>query len=506
MEDFILESVFNEARYPEVTFVRPKEFPHIRSAFRAEGKHITISGPSGSGKSTLVNHLLRDFGIDSALMFNGRAYSSFDSCFQILGMELKCEPKFDAVTPLLQKLPFAIVDDFHHLSLTARAEIVSNLKLWHEKGVRFVIVGIASSAPQLLGSDTELGIRNDPFELKTQDEAFVLELIGLGEKALNIRFSDELKHEIVAASNGVPSVVHVICRNACIEAGVEKTVVGDPRVLDFKLRTLKDPVLRIFTGKYFDKVVGLAKGKQQARSVHNTYFDIIEAIGAVDRSEIPTEWLYERIVGGISDPKLRARKATSFYNCLNNLDDVIKEKGLDDILLYSKDGKYISIEDPSFRFYLNLLDMSTVRKRVHVRHCDYSYDVAVSFAGDIRPQVMQFVQECKQRGLDVFYDFDQQAQLWGQDLRKKLSEIYANEALFMVVFLSASYPEKDWPSFELAVGKGAAAKRTSEYLLPIRVDDANVVGLKDTVAHLDIRTMPVDKMADLLAAKIEQAS
>jgi hypothetical protein len=167
--------------------------------------------------------------------------------------------------------------------------------LWHEKQVRFIIIGIASSAAEMVGADAELGIRNDPFELKTQDDRFVLDLIQLGENALNFKFSDDLKSEIVIASNGVPSIVQVICRNACICAGIDRSIQGEPILVDFKLRNLKEPVLRIFNAKYFNKVVGLAKCKQQAKSVHNTYFDIISTIANDTRSEIPVEYLYEKI-------------------------------------------------------------------------------------------------------------------------------------------------------------------------------------------------------------------
>jgi hypothetical protein len=128
---------------------------------------------------------------------------------------------------------------------------------------------------------------------------------------------------------------------------------------------------------------------------------------------------------------------------MNNLEDVIEEKGMDDILLYNKDGKYISIEDPSFRFYLNLLDMDDILRRIKVRNSDYPYDVAISFEGDIRINIIvPFIAELKERGISVFYDFDLQVQLWGQDLRPILADIYANQAIYMLIFLSESYPEK----------------------------------------------------------------
>jgi TIR domain/ATPase family associated with various cellular activities (AAA) len=503
---YTLEEVFNEARYPEVTFVPPREYLQIKSAFRAEGKHITLSGPSGSGKTTLVNHLIQEEKVarTDVLELSGREYNNLESGLLVLAERLSTAPNLEEITALLQLVKFVLIDDFHHLSKGARLEIGQLLKLWHERRVRFIIVGIASSADELFGADTELGIRNDPFELKTQDEQFVRTLVKKGEDALNVDFSDSLENEIIEACNGVPSIAHVICRILCAEASIDRTVQGERKPIHFRLRDQAGSVLRIFKAKYFDKVVGLAKGKQQSRSVHNTYFDIIATIAADSRSEIPVEFLFRKIVGPISDSKQRNRKSTSFYNCLNNLGEVIADKGMGDVLFYRAGAKYISIEDPSLRFYLNLFDIEDVRKRVHIRRHDYTYDVAVSFAGEVRDKVLDVIKEVQKRDLHVFYDFDQQALLWGKDLRKLLASIYSEEAVFMMIFLSKDYPEKDWPTFEMEIGKAASHKRTQDYLLPVVVDDdIAIVGLPSTIGYLDLRKVTPAEVADLLAKKLD---
>lgn len=498
-----LEHVFNEAAFPEVTFVAPKEYAYIKASFKTPGKHITLSGASGTGKTTIARKLLRDLAIPDAdvLWINGRQYADVDSGLLLLAQELGTAPSFNDVTDLLSLVTFVVIDDFHFIKKGARLEIASKLKLWHEKNVRFIIIGIASSAEELYGVDPELGIRNDPYELKTQSEDFCRTLLARGSSALNISFSDSLTSEIVRASNGVPSIVHVIARVCCIDAKIEETK-STTEIIDTTLMKIREAVLRIFHGKYRDKVVGLAKGKQQAKSVHNTYFEIVAFIANSFASEIPVESLYRSIVGSIGDPKERGKKATSFYNCLNNLSDVIEQKGLSDMLFYKKGGSYISIEDPSFRFYLNLLDINDIKSRIQLRSSQYPYDVAVSFAGDVRATVEEFVGALKERGLSVFYDFDQQAQLWGKDLRVKLSEVYANEALYMVIFLSKAYPERDWTDFELSIGKAAAEKRTNEYLLPLRLDDVVVVGIHSTIGYIDLNQAGVERTAEILAEKV----
>ena len=284
-----LEHVFNEAAFPEVTFVEPKEYAYIKASFKTPGKHITLSGASGTGKTTIARKLLRELAIPEAdvLWINGRQYADVDSGLLLLAQELGTAPSFNDVTDLLRLVTFIVIDDFHFIKHGARLEIASKLKLWHEKNVRFIIIGIASSAEELYGVDPELGIRNDPYELKTQSEDFCKTLLARGSSALNIEFSETLTSEIVKASNGVPSIVHVIARVCCIDAKVEATQLTT-KTVDTTLKNISEAVLRIFHGKYRDKVVGLAKGKQQAKSVHNTYFDIVSYIANSAAGFCPT--------------------------------------------------------------------------------------------------------------------------------------------------------------------------------------------------------------------------
>lgn len=497
-----LEAVFNEAAFPEYTYVDPKEYLFIKSALRAKGKHVTISGASGSGKTTVVNKILRDLGIQSTdiLLINGREFKKHANYLDMFGAILGVDPTYDAIAPYLSSQRLVIIDDFHHLSESVKDGLSEDLKLWHEKSVRFVLIGIASSARDLAGNDSELGIRNDVFDLRTQDEKFVRDLMTQGATNLRIRFSERFLSETAVGSKGIPSVVQAICRTACIKHGIEKTQDTEKEI-DESIANIKQEVLRIFEYKYFDKIVALSKGKQQAKSVHNTYFDIVSAIAKDERSDIPVEYLYRTIVAPISDSKKKNQKSTSYYNCLNYLSDVIQDSKLDDVIMYQK-GKSISIEDPTFRFYLNLLNLEDVRRKIHIRNDEYPWDVAVSFAGEDRPTVIEFVRRLEERGIFPFYDFNHQAQLWGVDLQKKLADIYANDALYMVIFISPHYPEKDWTKFEFEIGKSAGQKRPDSYILPIIIEDVSMVGLANTLGKVFLKDHDITYCADLLAAKL----
>ena len=106
-------------------------------------------------------------------------------------------------------------------------------------------------------------------------------------------------------------------------------------------------------------------------------------------------------------------------------------------------------------------------------------------------------------GIRVFYDNDSVAEMWGKDLQPYLAEVYANKATHMVVFLSDDYPRKDWPRFELEIGREAQGKRTSEYLLPVRMAPVHVLGLSDTIRYLDGTSMTPEQIAAVMAEKLD---
>lgn len=503
-EEYQLSEVFNEASVPVVTFVPPKEFQDLVGSLRTKGKHVTLSGPSGCGKTTLAQKAFDKAKIPASDQFwiSGRDYTDEKSASSIFSKSFSCEPMTSEIVELLKIAGFIVIDDFHHLHSDVRAEIASKLKRWAELGIRFLIIGISSLNKELIETDYELSIRNDVYEMGAQEPEFIRAVIEAGENALGFHFSSDTRAQFEKVAIGVPSAIQMICRVACTRAEIFETLESY-REVSINLEDIKESILRSYKAKFQNRLIGMAKGKQQARSVHNTYFDIVRQICTLELSEIPISELHGRIVKVVPEAKERARKNTSFYNCLNNLSEVIKERGLDDAIYYNQKSEIISVEDPSFRLYLTLVDIDEVEKSVRVRKTRFPWDVAVSFAGEDRATVEEFKAEMNSNGYTVFYDFDEQHKLWGENLRRKLGDVYAHDAQYMVVFLSKHYPEKDWTSFELEIGKEAKSKRTATYLLPIIVDDVTVVGLSKDVGYIDLRSRNIQQAAEVLSKKIE---
>lgn len=497
-----LGEVFNEAGLPAVTYVTPAEARQVKASLATPGKHVTLVGPSGSGKSTVAHTTLNELGIIKGKVhaLNGRRYSASSSIFEVFGAEFGTAPDPREVEEWLRLYEIVLIDDVHHLSLSARNELASNLKLWHERGIRLFMIGIAKTSEAILGQDPELAIRNDSWHLGAQDDAFMQSLLSKGCDALNITVPDESAHTAITAAQGSPSIFQAICRMACAAADVFQTQ-AERRVVDIDLPLIRDSVVTQYDGRYLSKIVSLARGRRQARSVHDTYYSLVEQVARNGKQQISRDELYHKVVGS-ANARQKGGVRNSFYRAINNLPTVIEENGLGDILLY--ENGTLSIDDPVFRFYLDHLDFSRVRSQVNVRRVGYEFDVAVSFAGTDRPVVTELVDALKRRGLEVFYDFDEQAVLWGKNLREKLGQVYSEDAQFMIVCLSDAYPERDWTNFEMEIGQKAAAKRTEDYLLPLIVGTTRpaIVGLPATVGHLDLRDRSVEQVADLVQEKL----
>jgi len=130
------------------------------------------------------------------------------------------------------------------------------------------------------------------------------------------------------------------------------------------------------------------------------------------------------------------------------------------------------------------------------------YDVAISFAGQDRDTAEQLASELSSRGLSVFYDRDQQANLWGKDLYQHLADVYSSRARFCLVLVSQHYLGRAWTKHELSSAQSRAFQQDAEYILPVRLDDTELPGLPVTVGYLDLRQVSLAAVADAAVTKV----
>jgi hypothetical protein len=115
----------------------------------------------------------------------------------------------------------------------------------------------------------------------------------------------------------------------------------------------------------------------------------------------------------------------------------------------------------------------------------YDYDIAVSFAGEDRELVRDVVTELKGHDVNVFFDEDSTAEMWGENLVDFLHAIYSRRARYAVLFVSRHYVAKKWTTYERKAAQDRAFQQSAPYILPVRIDDSELPGLLSTIGYVD---------------------
>jgi hypothetical protein len=134
----------------------------------------------------------------------------------------------------------------------------------------------------------------------------------------------------------------------------------------------------------------------------------------------------------------------------------------------------------------------------------FDYDVCLSFAGENRDYASECAEVLRNKGIRVFYDEYEEAELWGKDLYSHLHDVYSSFARYCVVFISEHYAKKLWTNHERRAAQARAFEENSEYILPARFDDTPIQGLPDTVGYIDLKGRSPEDLAALIGEKLGQ--
>lgn len=132
----------------------------------------------------------------------------------------------------------------------------------------------------------------------------------------------------------------------------------------------------------------------------------------------------------------------------------------------------------------------------------FQYDLALSFAGENRATVNEFAAALDALGIRVFYDDYEKADLWGKDLYQHLQTVYRDRARYCIIFVSEAYARKLWTKHELQQAQARAFRESSEYILPVRLDDTNIPGLNATTGYIDLRHTSLEELTELVTEKL----
>ncbi|KYK34079.1 MAG: hypothetical protein AYK18_14610 [Theionarchaea archaeon DG-70] len=134
----------------------------------------------------------------------------------------------------------------------------------------------------------------------------------------------------------------------------------------------------------------------------------------------------------------------------------------------------------------------------------FDFDIAISFAGEDRKIAKELAKKLRIKNTKVFYDEFYKDELWGKDLTKYFQDAYGPKTRFVIPLLSKYYPVTDWTDFEFSIMREEAEKRKTEFILPVRLDDTKIEGIKDDIAYLDYQKEGIDGVVDCLLEKLSK--
>lgn len=131
------------------------------------------------------------------------------------------------------------------------------------------------------------------------------------------------------------------------------------------------------------------------------------------------------------------------------------------------------------------------------------YDIALSFAAEDRGYVDDVANILRSKGIRVFYDKFEEANLWGKNLYDHLSDIYANKAYYTIMFISKNYCNKLWTNHErVAMQSRAFQEEHQEYILPAKFDDTKIPSLPPTVGYISLEDKQPADFCEIIIKKL----
>lgn len=84
-----------------------------------------------------------------------------------------------------------------------------------------------------------------------------------------------------------------------------------------------------------------------------------------------------------------------------------------------------------------------------------------------------------------------------------LDEVYRKKSRFAAVFISQHYAAKRWTTHERQSIQARALNELGPYLLPVRLDDSDLPGLRPTIGYVDARRFKIEQLVDLIQEKLD---
>jgi tetratricopeptide (TPR) repeat protein len=123
-----------------------------------------------------------------------------------------------------------VLEDFHYANDDLKHQLSQDLKAFSDDECPWIIVGIQHKTSKLLSYNIDLQQRIAEIPVEGFTDEQLINIIELGESALNIKFSTEVKNNIIDESIGSASLVQNICQRICILKNITRTSIDQVNI------------------------------------------------------------------------------------------------------------------------------------------------------------------------------------------------------------------------------------------------------------------------------------
>jgi hypothetical protein len=138
-------------------------------------------------------------------------------------------------------------------------------------------------------------------------------------------------------------------------------------------------------------------------------------------------------------------------------------------------------------------------------HNSFEYDVALSFATEDRSLAEELASLLAAKNIKALRAEFQAAELGGSDFVTYIAEMYRTKARYCLLLISRHYPLKAWTKAERTSAREHALRDPEEYILPVRLDDAEVPGIADVKGFHDLRQGSMEGVVDFIEGRLQES-
>lgn len=398
-----IQDVFGQSRNLPLNYI---ERENIDSAFKESltfNKHVVIYGSSKQGKTSLRKHNLKedqyilihcsnkwDIGqlnsqilkqagfkiqVSSSKTLEGKAkisakfnvFSLFENNNEVEGtrsitkefQSLELDP-YDSndIIDALESIKFnkyIILEDFHYLKEETQKDFAFELKAFHENSnFTFIIIGVWLEQNRLTLLNGDLTGRIYSINADQWDKHHLERVITSGEKLLNIKFSGELRAEILKWCIGSVFITQELCQKLCLKVGVtefqaKKLIISQKiEVLD-----LTREIINQQTGRYNSFLRAFYHGFQESELQMHRWllYPILMSNAKGLLKGITYREMKDRITS--KHPKRKKLNLGNLTTALNSVHSLqIKKNIKPNILDYDQTNSILTIVDRGFIAWL----------------------------------------------------------------------------------------------------------------------------------------------------------